>query len=505
MVPGVGHDRTRWAGSIIVALIVCMAPLWMWGVPLRWFFVKSDDFVYLAWSRSASSLRDHLLSPYHGHVAPLYMLETHVLTRLAGSLEALPTALALASFATLLAAMAAMGHVVARESGRMAHGLAAMAALGCSSVLGPTLLWYAAGQAMAAGAVVLMMLAALQSWRIWGGWWRLGGGILITAVAPLIWSAGYAAGPVGLAYLWADGRRECRRAGILVAAVTPIVAAAIWLSVGRGFAPASHVASRPLGGVLAVDAIVTHSAQAVCEALVLNNLGLDAATTPVQALLFTTALAVLWVWTRRRQAAADPSSWPRLNALEAAGGMLILATYGLIYAARGTDVGFESLRGLGWYHAMAEMGVVLFGAGWCIGLPPSPPPKQLVPPGRREFLALGLFILVFLALQAPRAARVVFEYDEMAAPVDFDLSRLPIRHTAAELADQAHRQRQAFAELDRLERSARGGDARQKAEARRTLDPTAVPGMPVAMPGYDPADLLDLGVDRPPASPRSPD
>ncbi len=505
MVPGAGNDKVRWAGSIVVALIVGIAPLWMWGVPLRWFFVKSDDFVYLAWSRSAGSLREHMLSPYHGHVAPLYLIETHLLTRLAGSLEALPTALALASYAMLLAAIAATGHVVARESGRMAHGLAAMAALGCSSVLGPTLLWYAAGQAMAAGAVVVMMLAALQSWRTWDGWWRLGGGILAAAVAPLIWSAGYAAGPVGLAYLWADGRRACRRAGTLVATVTPIIAAVIWLSVGRGFAPASHVASRPLGGVLAVDAIVAHSAQAVSEALVLNNLGLDAATTPAQALLFTAALAVLWVWTRRRQAAADPSSWPRLNALESAGGMLVLATYGLIYAARGTDLGFESLRGLGWYHAMAEMGAVLLAAGWFIGLPPSPPPRDLEPPTRREFLAVGLFILVVLALQVPRAARVVFEYDEMAAPVEPDSPRRPIRHTAAELADQARGQRQVFAELDRLERMARGGDARQKAEARRALDPTAVPGMPVAMPGYDPADLLDLGVDRPSMSPRSPD
>ncbi|MHB1560185.1 MAG: hypothetical protein ACYC61_22265, partial [Isosphaeraceae bacterium] len=191
----------RWAAAILVALIVCLAPLLLWGVPLRWFFVKSDDFVYLAWSRTAVSLREHMLSPYHGHVAPLYMLETHLLARLAGSLEALPTALALASYATLLAAMAVMGHVVARESGRIAHGLAAMAALGCSSVLGPTLLWYAAGQAMAAGAVVVMMLAALQSWRARGGWWRLGGGMLAAAVAPLIWSAGYAAGLVGLAYL----------------------------------------------------------------------------------------------------------------------------------------------------------------------------------------------------------------------------------------------------------------------------------------------------------------
>ncbi|MHB1561205.1 MAG: hypothetical protein ACYC61_27480, partial [Isosphaeraceae bacterium] len=267
---------------------------------------------------------------------------------------------------------------------------------------------------------------------------------------------------------------------------------------------ASHVVSRPLGDVLVVDAIVAHSSQAFCEALVLNNLGLDAATTSVQALLFMAALAVLWVWTRRRSRAGGGSAWPRPNALEAAGGTLILTTFGLIFAARGTDAGYESLRGLGWYHAMAEMGVVLLAAGWCLGSPPSLPPRDLVPPTRREFLALALFILVFLALQEPRAARVVFEYDEMAAPLNLDSPRRPVRHTAAELFEQARAQRWALAELDRLEHSVRG-DARRAAEVRRSFEPPAVPGMPMAMPGYAPADLLDLGVERPTMAPRSPD
>ena len=334
-------------------------------------------------------MRGHLATPYHGHVAPLYLLETHLLARLAGTMEALPVVLGWASYATLVLAMAATGHVVARESGRMAHGLAAMAAVGLSSVLGPTLLWYAAGQALAAGTAVLVMLAALQSWRVRGGWWRLGGGLVAATAAPLFWSAGYAAGPVGMAYLWADGRRACRRAAVIVAASSIAVAAVVWCVAGRGFAPASHIAARPLGGVLVADAVVAHSAQAVCEALVLNNLGLDASTTPGQALLFTALLAGFWAWSRRRSGPAGSSARTRINPLEAAGAVLVVATFGLIFAARGTESTFSSLRGLGWYDAMAELGAVLFVAGWCAGSSPSPPPSAIEPPGAASFWSSG--------------------------------------------------------------------------------------------------------------------
>ena len=196
----------RWAPSILLGLILCAGPLWLWGGPLRSFFLKSDDFVYVARSRTPAALRAYLLRPHNGHVVPLFRLETHALARVAGSLEALPTVLSWASYATLVLAIAATGHVVARESGRTSLGLAAMAAVGLTSVLGPTLLWYSAGQALATGTMVLAMLAALQAWRIGGAWWALALGLLAAMAAPLLWSGGYAAGPVGMAYLWADGR-----------------------------------------------------------------------------------------------------------------------------------------------------------------------------------------------------------------------------------------------------------------------------------------------------------
>jgi hypothetical protein len=491
----------RWAAAILVGLILCAGPLWLWGEPLRWFFLKSDDFVYLARSRSSAALREHLFRPHNGHVVPLFLLETHALARVAGSLEALPVVLGWASYATLVVAMAAIGHVVARETGRAACGLAAMAALGLTSVLGPALLWYAAGQALAAGTMVLLMLAALQAWRARGSWWRLALGLSAATAAPLLWSAGYAAGPVGVAYLWADGRRACRRAAVVLLASPLAVAVLVWCVAGRGFAPASRLAARPLRDALPVEAVVAHSAQAICEALILNNLGLDAATTAGQALVACAILAGLWSWSRRRPGPDGPRRRRRINPLEAAGAAMVIITFGMIFAGRGTETTFDNLRGLGWYDAMAELGAVLFVSGWCSGDLPSPPPAAIAPPGRAGLLCVVLLAAVLLALQAPRVERVIFEYDGMAAPVGPHSPGVVAERTRAGLAARAGAQRQALARLDRIERAARRGEV-DRAGIPRAIERASVPGMPARLPDFDPAALLDIPGD--PTQPREP-
>jgi hypothetical protein len=484
----------RWAAAILVGLMLCVMPLWLWGVPLGWYFLKADDFVYIAWSRSLGALHEHLFRPHNGHVVPLFLLETHALTRVAGSLAGLPVVLAGASYATLVLAMAATGHVVARETGRAACGLAAMAAVGLTSVLGPALLWYAAGQALAAGTMVMIMLAALQAWRTRGSWWRLALGLLSAMAAPLLWSGGYAAGPVGIAYLWADGRRDARRAAAFLAATSLAVALLVWCVAGRGFAPASHLAARSLNEAMPLDAVVAHSAQAVSEALILNNLGLDAATTAGQALLFCALLAGLWSWSRRRLGSCRPGPWPRITPLEAAGAALVVTTFGMIFASRGTETTFENLRGLGWYDAMAELGAVLFVAGWCSSSRPSSPTGEIDPPGRLEFLGVVLFVAVMLALQVPRAERVIFEYDGMAAPVGPHSPGMVPQWTAANLAARAKAQRRALADLDRIERAVRRGEL-GRAGVHQAIDRVLVPGMPTHLTDLAPRDLMDLPDD----------
>ena len=484
----------RRALAVLVALSFCLAPLWLWGVPLRWHFLKLDDFVYLARSRTAHALGRSWLTPYNAHVVPLFLLETHLLARLAGTLEAVPAVLGWAGYTTLVLAMATAGHLVAWETGRPARGLIAMAAVGLSSVLGPAVLWYAAGQALASGTMILAMLAALQAWRARGSWWLLGCGLLAAVAAPLFWSAGYTAGPAGSAYLWADGRRGCRRAAVLPLAASLATAIVVGMVAGPAIAAASPLgrAGWSLRDLDRLEPAMAHTAQAVCEALVLNNLGLDAATTPGQALVLVAILAGFWMQSRRRSDPPGPSRRPGLpfSPLEAAGAVLVLANFAMIFAVRGTETTFDNLRTLGWYHAVPQLGAVLFAAGWWSGRP-GPPPRALEPPRLRDILAATLFAAVLLLLQAPRADRVIFRYDGLSAPIPPVAGTTPGRvRTRADLAERARSQRRALAELDRLEQAARQAGARIEA-LPAVADRPWVPGMPANLPDFRASDLLD--------------
>jgi hypothetical protein len=492
MTPPLEVDRgvaVRWALALLLALALCGAPLWLWGVPLRWYFLKLDDFVYIARSRTISALWRHLATPHNAHVVPLFLLETHLLGRLAGSLEALPVVLGWASYATLVLAMAAAGHLVAWETGRASGGLAAMAAVGLSSVLGPSVVWYAASQALGAGTAILVMLAALQVWRARGGWWLVAAAVL-AAAAPLFWSGGFTAGLAGLAYLWADGRRSCRLAAVLPLAVSVTLALLVWAVAGRSLATSTHLSVWSILDPSRLEPAVTHTAQAVCEALVLNNLGLDAPTTGSQALVIVSLVAGLWAWSSHRVDPAGGSARLRSSPLEAAGAVLVVVNFAMIFAVRGTETTFDNLRALGWYDAIPQLGAVLFVAGWCSKRQESPPPRSIAPPRLHELLGLALLTAVMLLLQMPRAHRVIFQYDGAAAPMqpkDGEIRAWP--RTRADLAEQVWHQRRALAALDRLDQAGpHGGIGR--AELHRAAARASVPGMPEGLPGIDPRALL---------------
>ncbi len=215
--------------------------------------------------------------------------------------------------------------------------------------------------------MILAMLVALQGWRARGSWWLLALGLLAAVAAPLFWSAGYTAGLVGMAYLWADGRRSCRIAAAAPLAASLATAALVWVFAGQAIAANSHLHDGLLRDVMNLPIAAAHSAQAICEALILNNLGLDAPTAAAQAIVLCLGLAGIWALSRHRSTFPGRRFAFRANPLEAAGAVLVVANFGMVFAVRGTETTFDNLRALGWYDAIPQLGAVVFAAGWWSG------------------------------------------------------------------------------------------------------------------------------------------
>jgi hypothetical protein len=497
-----GAEGARWTLTVLLALIICAAPALFWGQALRSYFLHLDDFVYLSGSRTGQALRANLLRPHNAHVVPLFRVETFLLASFAGTLAHLPAVLGMANYVTLLLAMLATGYLVGRETGRPAVGLAAMAAVGLSTVMGPAILRYSSGQALMSGTLILLMLIALQAWRRDRGWPCLVIAVLAAIAASLCWSAGYAAGPASLAYLWGAGKKS-RLVGMLVLAVSLLLGVAAWSVLGpsgRTEAGASEGAGQL---VKRIPVGLAHTARAIPEALVLNNLGLDARTEGLQGWALCLLLGSGWYFCTLRSCKREAAGGPIPSRvayvlscvlpLEAAGAMLVLIDFGMIYTARG-NYSFENVRALGWYHAIPQLGAVLFAAGWLSGRPPRPLSRRLCPPAFRElFLVVGL-VMILLLLQSPRADRVLFDYDGAAAPVGGETAGAVHRTGPASQADliaRATGQRQALERLDRLERIARRSGI-GRSGLREVLGRFRVPGMPEFVAELDAISLLRI-------------
>src|SRR5262249_36025271 len=158
--------------------------------------------------------------------------------------------------------------------------------------------------------------------------------------APLaggFWAAGHLAGPVAAVYLWVDGRRRCR-----LAATVPLAATA--LAVVLSLAPAARPLDRKgsLPGRANRHAIPPPqrslgTAQAIPENVVFGNLGLEVETAPIQAVVLTLGLILLWTSRRlawRCRSAPAGAATPKtpglplpsftFNPLECAGAALVL-------------------------------------------------------------------------------------------------------------------------------------------------------------------------------------
>ena len=324
--PALGRWIDRPAGWPVVLILVGLtlaAPFWLLADEVTYFIISGDDFAYIAESRTWPITFANLMTPHNTHIVPLFRLWTAILVTLAGRLANLPTVIGVASYLGLVAAMLAVGRFVYKETQRTAVSLAAMGFLGISTVLESAVTWYSAGQAVCAGAAVVLTLNLTRSWRVKGGQWRFGLMLISVIAAPAIWSGGHVAGPAAAAYLWVWGGKRARHAALVLMGLAASVVllelvlirhearetAIIW-EIHEGLLP------RPIQAIL-------HSTQAISETLVFANLGLDTITSPLQSVAIVIGLGVVWRWSKGTRR--------RISPLEAAGATIVIVSCLMVY------------------------------------------------------------------------------------------------------------------------------------------------------------------------------
>jgi hypothetical protein len=424
-----------------LAVVILATPAWLLRDELREFPLKLDDFDYVSQSRDWQVTRAHLLEPHNAHVVPIFRLWTFALVAMAGQLTNLPMVFASASYIGLIAAMLALGYVVARETRQPAAGLAAMAILGVSTVSHPAVTWFSAGQALWAGTAILITIAFAQSWSEKGGALRLAAVALTTFLAPAVWSGGLLAGPAAVAYLYFKRGRRFAGPTILLAVIT-LVSGLLILALSYGQILGAEIVwekrrdvwPRPVQTLL-------HIAQVLVETCVCGNFGLDATTTPRQAVALLFSLAVFHAWSRRGAG--------RWNSLEATGAAIALGSCLLVYAFRGNQP-YSNLRSLGWYHTIPQVGAILFVSGWFTASCQPAAPRMTL----GHAAAVLVLVFVFCLIQIPRAQQQLIQSAPPLAPNEARLfpSAALLAGRAVYYKGEFHdRQHRALVRLDRLD------------------------------------------------------
>ena len=382
--------------------------------------------------------------------------------------------------------MLAIRHLVARVTLSQAAGLIAMAMLGLSTVMESEVVWYSAGQALLAGTAILVSLIAVEGWLSHGKVWRLAMAAAASIVAPGIWMGGLVAGPTAAAYLWFADRPHSRRAALAFLMVSVCLAGILLTSVSNQMQQASRPGDRRTGTAVRALQAVRSTCMAIPETLVLRNLGIDAQLTPSQGMVICLAIACFWL----REGLRRP------NRFEAAGAVLVLGSYLMVYFFRGY-MAYENMRVIGWYNAIPEIGAILFVAGWWARSRGSDLAERTAQPAGwtlRSLLIVVSMTCCLLGLHVPRAVRLFVD----AAPkmTEEEAARFPIpelqRLRAVLYADEnARRQRSALARLEGAEQTAQElGIGRTT--IRETFGRVLVPGIPEFQLQSDAAALLAL-------------
>jgi hypothetical protein len=480
--------------TLALAMAICLAPAWLFFDRLESYFVYGDDWEYVASSRTFARAIENLFRPHNVHVVPVWRLVSWLVVAIAGRLERVQEVMAGASYAALAAVMLLAGRLVARETGRVGLALATMVGLGTTALMSTAATWFSASQALGAGFGILAMLWYLQSWRRSGGAWRLALAAAAASLAGGAWTVGHAAGPVGAVYLWADGRRRCRRAAPIPLIATALTAVAILWVGGRGIQRESTISfhGRKTAEAIAPLSGAAHTLQAIPERLILGDLALVAEATFWQAVVLVVGLAVIWAWTRRGGGRPSP--------LECTGAAIVLSSYFLEMTFRGY-LPFSSLRGfIPWYETIPQIGAALFAAGWWAALRSPVPRGETVPLSRAGAAGLVAFQAALIVLHQPRVDAMFIK--GVSRMSDFEREKMFLipklqRLRAVYLADErAARQRRHLARLDQAQEVARHRGIGREA-LRRVFGRVLWPEPPV----IDDADLLDLPRHGPETSP----
>jgi hypothetical protein len=481
--------------------------------PLSFYRLFSDDVAYVAGSRTWERTVSNLFVPHNTHIVPAWRLVTWGLVAWAGNFERLPEVLAIASYSILVAIMLMTGRLVARETGRTGLGLAAMVLVGTTSLMVTPAIWYSGGQPLWAGLGILATLWYAQSYRRSGRWPSLLFAGLSAPLAGWFWTIGHLSGPVAAVYLWVDGRRRCRLAAAVLLAATVL---GVVLSLALAARPIDSTVSfhgrtirnavKPLQGILS-------TAQAIPENLVFGNLGLEVETVPVQGIVLTLGLILLWGTRRWGRAAPSvpaglqtPGFGPvsglsfAYNPLECAGAALVLGSYLIEWSCRGY-LEYHNLRTLNlrgivpWYDEIPQIGAVLFAAGWWSGPRPvgGPPLPRVSPGSLTRWKAIGLMVLALalIVLNRPRVDALVRRSTPTLLPSEqkrFPIARLQTIRANAVLYNETEWQRKFLRRLDRAEPIARGMGLGRDA-IRAAFGHLRVPG---AVGGYSPLGQYEL-------------
>ena len=86
---------------VLLALLIVVAPAWLFADSLRYYRVQGDDFAYVGSSRTFARAVDHLFMPHNAHIVPAWRLLTWVFVASAGSIANLPRVLGLATFSVV--------------------------------------------------------------------------------------------------------------------------------------------------------------------------------------------------------------------------------------------------------------------------------------------------------------------------------------------------------------------------------------------------------------------